>query len=254
MIKHFKLFNLTLANSKLVIRDASKHNTPCLTSVAIKLKSALRVIHKFHINKKKIIFVGNPLDINKQLTRVLKKTKHAFIPRSAWIAGHMTNKLAHAKISHDKYDETQLFSIHKLKKKGSLVIIIDQLWDLIALNEFHSLNIPIISLNSKTKMLDETIAIKVPAKLVPIKSNLSNVLFYSLLLKIFQIAKNKKYKRYYFKRLATEKRFKFRKRRFGLKKKRRRPSRSFRLLRKKRHSKKKLLNAISSPYPQKKQD
>jgi hypothetical protein len=201
MLKHLKLFNLTLANSKLIMDEALKTNARGLISLAIKIKSALRIIHKFHINKKRIIFVGNPLHINMRLSRLFRKTKHVFIPRLAWTAGHMTNRF-----SSNKYESIKSFSIYKLKKKGSLVVVIDQLVDSTALNEFHSLRVPIISFNSQTKMFDETSAIKVPAKVLPIKSDLSHLLFYSLLLKIFKSATNKKHKRYRLKKLYIKRR------------------------------------------------
>jgi hypothetical protein len=218
MLKHLKLFNLTLANSKLIIDEALKTDATSLIRLAIKIKSALRIIHKFHVNKKRIVFVGNPLNINKRLSRMFRKTKHVFIPRLAWTAGHMTNRF-----SSNKYENTKSFSIYKLKKKGSLVVVIDQLVDLTALNEFHSLSVPIISFNSKTKMFDETSAIKVPAKVLPIKSDLSNLLFYSLLFKIFKSSIKKKHKRYRLKKKYIKRRdLKMRKKKLLLKKARKR--------------------------------
>jgi ribosomal protein S2 len=194
MLKKIKLFNLTLANSKLIFDETLKNNTLSILELAFTIKNALRIIKQFHVNKKKIIFVGNPLHINKRLSTIFKKTKHTFVPRSAWVAGHMTNKFAHANLSKKKYNSTKLFSIHRFKKKSSLVVIVDQQRNLTALNEFHSTSIPIISLNSKTKMFDETSVLKVPAKLTSIRSNISTFLFYSLLLKIFK-GMNRKYLR-----------------------------------------------------------
>lgn len=191
MVKNFKIFNLTLTNSKVVFDETLKNNTDNLLDLTIKIKNALKIVHRYHIFKRKIVFVGNPLHINSQLSRMFRKTRHVFIPGSAWVAGHMTNKKSRPRYSKGRYGSTKLFSIYKLKRKSSLVVVIDKLRDSVAHNEFHSAKTPIISLNSGTKMLDETSVVKVPAKLVLLKSNLETFMFYSLLLKIFKRGKRK---------------------------------------------------------------
>jgi hypothetical protein len=196
MLKNFKLLNLKLANAGLIIKQVIKDNLSVLLTVTSQIKKAFRVIYQYHINKKRIIFIGNPLYINKQLALMLKKTKHVFIPQSAWVAGHIAERFTRpTKMAHKK-SKIKLFSLRALKKKSNLVVIANQYEDSIALNEHHSAKIPIITLNNVTGMLDETSEYKVSAQLAYIRSEISELLFYSLLLAVFKKANSKKNKLY----------------------------------------------------------
>lgn len=196
-IKKFKLFNIKLASSRLIDQTLEKNNIRrSVLDLASRIKKALKIIQKYHVCKKRIIFIGNPFYINKQLTTILKKSKHIFIPRFAWVAGHISNRFTRSKKLRNGYNQTKLYSIHKLKKKSSLVVIIDELREPIALNEHHKAKLPVITLNSQTNMLDEPSIFKIPAKLVTIKSNINLSLFYSLLIVVLKESATKKYKHY----------------------------------------------------------
>lgn len=194
MGKIFKLLNLKLANSSLIIQSLKK-NTLSLVATVSQIKKVFKIIHSYHRSKKRIIFIGNPLYINKQLTTMLKKTRHLFVPKSAWIAGHIANRFTRSNMPHIE-NITKIFSIRKLKKKSDLVVIVDPEKEHVALKEHHSAKIPIISLNSKTDMLNEMSAYKVNAKLTSLKSDLNVFLFYSLLVSVLKATRTKKYKRY----------------------------------------------------------
>jgi ribosomal protein S2 len=194
MLQNFKLLNLKLANSNLLIKSLKKNSLGLLATIS-QIKKVFKIIYRYHISKKRIIFIGNPMYINKQLTKMLKKTKHLFVPHSAWVAGHIANRFTRSKISHTE-NTTKLFSIRKLKKKSSLVVIIDPLKDSIAIKEHHAVKRPIIALNSKADMLNETSTYKIPVKLTSLKAELNLFLFYSLLLSVFKTSHLKKYKRY----------------------------------------------------------
>jgi ribosomal protein S2 len=194
MLQNFKLLNLKLANSNLIIKSLKKNTLGLLATIS-QIKKVFKIIYRYHISKKRIIFIGNPVYINKQLTTMLKKTKHLFVPHSAWVAGHIANRFTRSKISHTE-NTPKLFSIRKLKKKSSLVVIINPLKDSIAINEHHAVKLPVIALNSKADMLNETSTYKIPVKLTSLKADLNLFLFYSLLLSVFKTAHLKKYKRY----------------------------------------------------------
>ena len=115
MLKKFKLLNFKIANSSLIIKSLEKSTLNIITVVS-QIKKALKIIHRYHISKKQIIFIGNPLYINNQLTTMLKKSKHLFVPKSAWVAGHIANRFTRSIIPH-KDNITKIFSIRKLKKK-----------------------------------------------------------------------------------------------------------------------------------------
>lgn len=194
MLKKFKLLNFKIANSSLIIKSL-ENSTLNIITVVSQIKKALKIIHRYHISKKQIIFIGNPLYINNQLTTMLKKSKHLFVPKSAWVAGHIANRFTRSIIPH-KDNITKIFSIRKLKKKSSLVVIIDPVKDNIALKEHNCAKIPVIALNSKADMLNEMSTFKVTAKLTPLKSDLNLFVFYSLLMSVLKITQIKKYRRY----------------------------------------------------------
>jgi hypothetical protein len=204
MIRNFKLLNLKLANSGLIIKRVIEENLSHLLIIASQIKKVLRVIYQYHINKKRILFIGNPLYVNAKLARMLKKTKHVFIPRGAWVAGHIADRFARATQMTHKKSKIKLFSIRNLKKKSHLVVIIDRSLDFVALKEHHSAKIPIVALNDNTKMFNETGTYKVSAKLAYLRSELAELLFYSLLVSVFKKAGRKNYK-YYSKRYERSK-------------------------------------------------
>lgn len=195
MLKKFKLLNFKIANSSLLIKSIEKNSLRVITVIS-QIKKALKIIHKYHISKKQILFIGNPLYINNQLTTMLKKSKHLFVPKSAWVAGHIANRFTRSSSISHTGNVTKLFSIRKLKKKSSLVVIIDPVKDNIALKEHNCAKIPVIALNSKADMLNEMSTFKVTAKVTPLKSDLNLFLFYSLLISVLKKTQIKKYKRY----------------------------------------------------------
>lgn len=204
MLKNFKLLNLKLANAGLILKRVIKDNFLLFLTVTSQIKKVFRVIYRFHMSKKRIIFIGNPFYINKQLTLMLKRTKHVFVPQSAWVAGHIADRFTRpTKMAHKK-SKIKLFSLRNLKKKSDLVVIINRCEDSIALNEHHSAKIPIVTLNDNTSMLNETSAYKVSAKLAYLRSEISELLFYSLLLSVLKKASSTRSK-LISKRLKTHK-------------------------------------------------
>lgn len=180
--KH-KLLKLKLIKSKILKK---KHflNDITLENIELKIKKALYLIYLYHLNNKRILFVGNPLNINKELTKFFIKTKHIFIPKSSWIAGVITNQYSSFK-SHFK-QESQINKISKrllqLKKKGDLIVIIDQQVEMQTLNESYIAKLPVISINNNLTSFDEKSNYKIPTNLVSSKNKINNNLFYSLLL------------------------------------------------------------------------
>jgi ribosomal protein S2 len=194
-INKHKLFKLKLIKSK-VLKKKHYLNDITIENIVLKLKKVLYLIYKYHLNNKRILFIGNPLKINKELTKVFIKTKHIFIPKSYWIDGIITNQQSSFK-SHFK-QESQINKISQrllqLKKRGDLAVIIDQKSENSALKESYVARIPVISLNSNSNDFDEKSNYNVPVSLVSSKHNINNNLFYSLLfttLKKAQIAKKK---------------------------------------------------------------
>ena len=180
--KH-KLLKLKLIKSK-ILKKRHFLNDITLENIELKIKKALYLIYLYHLNNKRILFVGNPLNINKELTKFFSTTKHIFIPKSSWITGVITNQYSSFKFPFKQ--ESQITKISKrllqIKKRGDLIVIIDQQTEMQALNESYIAKLPVILLNSDLNSFDEKSNYKIPTNLVSAKNKINNNLFYSLLL------------------------------------------------------------------------
>lgn len=179
----YKLLKLKLIKSKILKKYHFEKNL-IIESIESRLKKALQIIYLYHINNKKILFVGNPLNINKEIIKILKNTNHIFIPKSAWIAGIITNTKSSFKFLFKKNNNLTKISqqVLKLKKKSNLVVIMNNKLDNIALEESYSSNIPVISLNSDLNPFDTKSSYKIPGDFIFSKNKLKNNFFYSILL------------------------------------------------------------------------
>lgn len=196
IIDSYKLLNLKLVKSKILKKNHFKENVT-IDNVAFRLKKVLKIIYLYNINNKKILFIGNPLNINKELITILKDTKHTFIPKAAWVAGSITtNNITSFKFVLNKSVNSKISQrLQKLKKKNDLVVILDEKSDLIALEESYSNNIPVISLNSSLNPFNFKPSYKIPGNFIFLKNKLKNNFFYSILLATFKrsIKVKKKY-------------------------------------------------------------
>lgn len=185
----YKLLKLNLIKSKVLKKNHYLKNIK-LDDIEMRLKKALYVIYLYHINNKRILFVGNPLNINKEITTLLKNTKHIFIPKSAWIAGVITNQNSSFKsLFKQDVNITKMSQILlKLKNKSNLVVIIDKNLDQKVLEESYSARLPVISLNSDLNPFDLKSSYKIPGNFPFSKNKLKNNFFYSLLVSTFKKA------------------------------------------------------------------
>lgn len=181
--KNCKLLKFNIIKSRILNK---KHyaNGITLEDTEIRLKKALKLIYSYHIQNKRILFVGNPLSINNELTTLLKNTKHIFIPKSAWIAGIITNQHFSFKSVFKKENSINTISqrLLKLKKKSNLVVIIDKVLDEEALKESYYSRLPIISLNNNLNIFEVESSYKVPGNYSVFKNQMRNNFFYSLLI------------------------------------------------------------------------
>jgi hypothetical protein len=184
---HYKLLKFNLIKSKILKKNHFLKNIK-LDDIETRLKKALYLIYLYHINNKIILFVGNPLNINKEINNLLKSTKHIFIPKSAWIAGVITNQNSSFKsiFKHNVNINKMSQILLKLKNKSNLVIIMDKDLDKKASEESYSSRLPVISLNSDLNPFDIKSSYKIPGNFIGSKNQLKNNFFYSLLISIFK--------------------------------------------------------------------
>jgi ribosomal protein S2 len=179
-----KLLKVKLMQSKIYRK---KHHVQNITleDMEYRLKKALYIIYSYHINNKQIMFVGNPLQINKEMKKLLKNSKHIFIPKDAWINGVITNQNSSFKslFKKQKGKSTDLSKrLLELKKKSDLIVVMDKNINSKSLDESYIARIPVIALNSKLSPFQEKASYKVPGNFIFPKNVVTNNFFYSILL------------------------------------------------------------------------
>jgi ribosomal protein S2 len=180
---NYKLLKFNIIKNKILKKIHFLKNIK-LEDIEIRIKKALYLIYLYHINEKKILFVGNPLKINKELFNLFKKSQHIFIPKNAWISGIITNQYSSLKPIFKKDNNITKISkiILKLKKKSDLIVILDKQVEYIALKESYSSKIPSITLNTDLNPFDVESCYKIPGNFNFSKNISKNNFFYSILI------------------------------------------------------------------------
>lgn len=144
-----KLLKIKLLKTKNY-RNEKNFDYLLLKNIETRLKKALHVIYKFHISNKKILFIGTPLKLNRQIKQLLKGKKHSFIAESVWMNGIITNSkpsFKHLIKQHAIHrDKTSKF-LFNLKNQADLIVILNEGSNLAALEESSLKRVPTISLN-----------------------------------------------------------------------------------------------------------
>lgn len=182
-----KLLKLKLTQSKIYNKKQHINNTK-IEDIEYRLKKSIHIIYKHHVFKKRILFLGIPLQITPQFKKVLINTKHFVIPESIWMNGVITNKVLffkhlskNKKITNNKISEF----IFQLKKSVDLIVLFnDSLKD--ALNEGYLAKIPIISLNSDLNIQNLKINYKIPGDFEFSNKKIFDNFFYSILVTLLK--------------------------------------------------------------------
>jgi len=179
----YKLLNLKLVKTKTYKKN--QNNFIKLEDISSRLKKALHIIYKYHMNKKQILFVGSPINMNHNFKKYLKNTKHIIIPKSAWMNGSITNQEScfkyiskNHKIINNKISEI----LFQMKKKSDLIVILDSELNASALNEGYLAKIPVISLNSDLDISNFKSNYKIPGNFKFVGKKIRDTFFYSILI------------------------------------------------------------------------
>jgi len=62
-----------------------------LKQATFQLKKIFQIIFQYHLNRKKILIIGEKPFSKKKFFYIHKKTKHIYIPKSAWVNGLLSN-------------------------------------------------------------------------------------------------------------------------------------------------------------------
>ena len=156
-----------------------------LNQILIGLKKILRIIFKFHIKNKKILFLG----LNGPVThKINKKTIHFAIPSKISIKSLVFNKT-------QSFKNNLKYSLFKLEKKPDLIVILDKTESYSSLiNESYMIKIPIIALTKFNNNLSEKkisiYNIFTPQGFLPHNSNNNKEFLYNCLKFLFRKPNN----------------------------------------------------------------
>lgn len=190
----FKLLKLNLIKTKSYKK---KYNTFIkIEDITTRLKKSLHIIYKYHINNKKILFIGTPINIDPKFKKILQNTKHVLIPEMLWMNGILTNQFScfkylskHQKLVNNKISEI----LFKIKTKSDLIVILNTSENLNVLEEGYLARIPVISINCDLNIKDFKSSYKVSGNFQFKKKKIRDAFFYSILTTIFKKA-NKNFK------------------------------------------------------------
>ena len=177
-----KILKLKLIQTKIYKKNYN--NFIKIEDISSRLKKALHIIYNYHINNKRIVFIGTPINISYKFKKLLKKTKHILIPESIWISGLFTNQetcfkhlTKNPKFTNNKTSKT----LFQLEKKIDLIVILDFNSNKEAINEAYLTKIPLIFLNCDFKTLNNNLIYKIPGNFKFTKKKIRDMFFYSIL-------------------------------------------------------------------------
>lgn len=185
-----KILKLKLIQTK--IYKKSYNNFVKIEDISSRLKKSLNIIYNYHINNKKILFVGTPVNLPTTLKRLFKKTNHMFVPESVWISGILTNREACLEYLSKKpksVDNKTSEILFQMKKQSDLIVVLDFFSNQKPIIEAYLAKIPLICLNCNLNILNSNLSYKIPGSFKFKTKKVRDVLFYSILSAIFKKTK-----------------------------------------------------------------
>lgn len=151
-----KLLRFELLKTK-IYKTEKKFNYLLLKNIETSLRKALQIIIRYHIDNKKILFIGTSEKLDQRLKKLLITHGHIFLPELIWLNGIITNTKSSFKYLSKRYtinnDDPSNF-LFSLKNQIDLIVILNEEANLTALKESSLKRIPTISLNSNNKLSD----------------------------------------------------------------------------------------------------
>jgi ribosomal protein S2 len=164
-IKKFQytLLKLNLIKSQIYKKKIQKNHYDDVLNIKtelieLHLKKALQIIYKYHMNKKKILFIGIPQNFQKKFSKILKNTKHVAIPQSIWVNGILSNRYAISRFLCLKRQKNLkkknwlqnkiIYFLISVIKQPDLIVIFNPNLEKNALNESYKLKLPIVTFDN----------------------------------------------------------------------------------------------------------
>jgi ribosomal protein S2 len=187
--KKNKLLKLNIIKTQLY-KKISNHFLN-LNDIIFRFKQALQIIYKYHINNKKILFIGFPTKIENKFQSILKNTNHILIPNFFWVNGFITNpkKCLNYLFNNQKLINTEISKIlFLLNTKVDLVVVLNSNAAQNILNESYVSKIPVIYLNNYLNVFDSRATYKIPGNFKFSIKNPRNNFFYSIIYSLLKRA------------------------------------------------------------------
>lgn len=192
-LKKNKLLKLSFLKNK--IYKKIKNNFLFSNEILLRFKQSLQIIYKYHINKKKILFIGFPTNSNYKFKNIFKNTNHVLISNFFWINGLLTNYNSCLKYYvRNQNSINNLLSkiIFKFNKKIDLIVLINSNYTENILNESYTAKIPVIFFDDFSKMFDLKSSYKIIGNFKFSQKNNNDNFFYPIFNSIFKKANNVK--------------------------------------------------------------
>lgn len=152
-IKNIKKYNnklLKLQLLKLYYKKKSYHfkSNTNIRQVELYLNKISNIIYNYHVNNKKILFIGLPENFKK----IIHKTNHILVPEYKWLNGMLNNN---SSINRQKNTPNKILKLSlKLKKKLDLIVAHNLNNKSTAIKEGYITRMPVITLTTKLTMFD----------------------------------------------------------------------------------------------------
>ena len=179
-----KLTKLNLINSKFFNKETISEIVN-VDQIKYQLKKALKIIYKFHVNDKKILFIGK---VDERILQQLKTSKHMWFNQSNKTEGFITNNS---------------FNLRKKENKNNynLIVILSSDNNENIIKEGYSAKIPTIQINTQLNIFEYKCDYKIPGSFKFANKNIENTSFYFMLQATLKRANYFRQKLVEFKRL-----------------------------------------------------
>jgi ribosomal protein S2 len=167
------------------------------SSIVIRIKKILHIVYKYHTLKKKILFLGTPIENHFYIEKFLKPTQHIALPENIWVNGLITNKKSCFKslVKSQTYSKNTMSNLLlKLNEPIDLIVIINYIENKAVAEELLNSQIPIIYLYNSKLIANSSIDLNytVGIKLKP-KKTIFNF-FFAMIKSIIKKSPQKKFR------------------------------------------------------------
>jgi ribosomal protein S2 len=195
-----KLTKLKLLESRIY---PNKFNTSLKNTETIyNFKKACTIIYKYHIYRKKILFVGKNLTSKFNFRKLLRGSNHHMLPKSVWTNGIITNRAMRFQYLNKNKKTVGKKSykyLSELNLRFDLIVILDSDYKKNIIKECYQSYTPVIFLGDCLTNEHAKFNYNIPISFPSLETKVRNKFFYLLLFALLKKLKRTKYKREKFK-------------------------------------------------------